>query len=519
MIFLRLSKPPFEIEEGEEEEIEATVEQKLVETARTLQEKEKEKARLEKEKEKAQKLKKCQNSQRIHTWKLNASAKNTIWDTHSLLFLFWYVFLFFIFLFTFSVELVGVTCAHPFISPPPSNEAWEGIPPFLPPSGYGNQFVRPLGHTPESLSMMAVKSPTTAKVMRPADLTLPPSTRRNTMVRSISAPDVRLAPRALKKSKAKAAAAKTKVHVALFQPHGMGVGARRDLLHGTVARLRNNTRRDGERVGSISPSTSGASKAARYQQMVDLHSKALEQKRVEQLRERARLFGLKVATAKAQLRASRAKAKYIQQAALAATAASTASMAAADRRNNQSRRESAGPSSRAQISEEDSKATSMSASSGTMAQSSSSYSSSSSAPSTNAQAVRTAHWGMSNDSSGDQPPTYATAMLLPQAGTQAETDLIQKLAIQSLDREVRQQQQQSQYESGDDRKDMTPGDSINLSFAMLPTSSSTNAESLHLMLPVSPSHQNPSDSAVGMLVRQNVTDVGTPDDESKQIKH
>jgi len=79
------------------------------------------------------------------------------------------------------------------------------------------------------------------------------------------------------------------------------------------------------------------------QQMRDAHNKRMEERLLEQLRERARLFGIKVATRAAQLKASRAAAKAAkrsgaphpsqQQQSWAAVAAGAA------RRNNQVARE------------------------------------------------------------------------------------------------------------------------------------------------------------------------------------
>lgn len=409
VLFFRLSKPPTPVEEEEEEAATVATEEKLVEAARTEKE--------QKERREKKKLK--------------------------------------------QLEVGGVPGTHPPTSPPLASypSAFEILPSHMPSGGFGNQYVRPVPSHPHPHPRHVDWS----QLHRP----------RRGLVRSRSAPDVRLARRALRKNKAaaKAAAQKTAVRVALFQPHGLGAGTagtRRDALRG--AKLRNNTRAgvptaSGDAAAAAATAaragTDGAADQSRYQQMLDRHAQLQEQKHLERVREKARLFGIKVATRAAQIKEQRSKSKA--KAAAAKKEKESTSANTANRRNNQSRRR--GPSSRARgpSSQPDtaSSSSSSAATSSSLTDLSAAFPSSSSfstsaplASSADNSSVGRVHWSMNENLSGSELSSMAAAMPLPKEGSAQENELIQRLAIAALEREQVEQDeaqrraQQEQHQHG-----------------------------------------------------------------------
>lgn len=268
----------------------------------------------------------------------------------------------------------------------------------------GGQYVRPLGETAKH-HHHATAAP-----------------RRNSMRRSLSAPDLHLAMRALRKSRAKVSKASVGP-AALFHPHRPTVGIRRDLLRGGRPHLKNVHELDSE-AGSV---TSAAERDHTRQRMREAHNQRLEQERVAQLRERVRLFGLKVATRVAQIKATRAKHK--RAAKLAAAVGSTLHTG---RIRNNSKRHASGasssfvPSSRAVSSHPlpppiDVPESKMDELAGGHL--------SPSFFADNATAGRV-HWTILTDA-----PSSSSLIPFPAPGSQQEAALIQRIAEHSVDRE------------------------------------------------------------------------------------
>ena len=197
------------------------------------------------------------------------------------------------------------------VSPPLEDyqRAFESVPHVAPGTGASVQYVRPLGAEethhlhPHAQMHLHPSAP-------------PPMLHRGSLKRSLSAPDVRLAKRFLRKRRvAKAAAAvppkEAGARVALFQPHGMTLGMRRHLLRGGRPKigLGRNARVDLDQLseaGRASFEQQQSAAETRAQMRVDHHAR-MEARALEQVRERARLFGLKVATRAMQIKASRAQ--------------------------------------------------------------------------------------------------------------------------------------------------------------------------------------------------------------------
>jgi hypothetical protein len=339
-----------------------------------------------------------------------------------------------------NLSSTPVSTQHPLASPALHDyiRAYAEIPHVAPGLTTDGQWVRPTEESHRAL----------APLVHPH---APPLARKRVKLkRSLSAPDVRLASRFLRKAKlrqqAKAGAVGKQpvARVALFQPHGapdvrhgMTLGQRRDLLRGgrPRTRLSRNVRPDVDSdAGSVSVAAQQAAAEQRMQMKV-AHAKRMEERRVEQLRERARLFGIQVATRAAQIKAARAKRRTMDK--LPQLDASGRPMEA--RRNNQMPR-SSGSSS---------KISAAVAASSTDAPSASRPSRTLDAPERKSSApasplcarlpsispMAAVHWSVLDVDAMDHSGAHASAVPLPPPGSRQECELIEQLAQASVARE------------------------------------------------------------------------------------
>ena len=326
----------------------------------------------------------------------------------------------------FSVERHPSTIRvpHTLASPESSvhSNEFESIPHIAVPPPQGQfQYIRPLGGE-DALSKAAKHH---GFRHRPYGLR-----------RSLSAPDVHLATRFLRRSRA-AKQAKPK-KVALFQPHRMTLGMRRDLLRGARPRMKNVREMESDAGSAADMQKTALQQKEARQKMRAAHNKRIEEERVEQLRERVRLFGIKVATRAAQIKATRAKLKHHRGPSLKMLVDPITGLPTSASKRNNSKRKSGGSGGAA------TDATAAGSVSSTSAASSNSR-----APydhlarsdeeskqfdpsnffSDNSTATRV-RWSILTD-----PPTEASLIPLPAPGSQQEADLIQHLAEKSIERE------------------------------------------------------------------------------------
>lgn len=241
-----------------------------------------------------------------------------------------------------------------------------------------------------------------------------------------------LATRFLRRSRAAKLPPKPK-QLALFQPHRMTLGMRRDLLRGARPRMKNVREMDSD-AGSVE---SSRQKEETRQKMREAHNKRIEAERVEQLRERVRLFGIKVATRAAQIKATRAKMKHHRGPSMRGMIDPVTGLpTSASKRNNSAKRKSGTHTQGASLTTTPSASSDAPSSAQRPAASdldeSKGYDDPSNFFADNATASRV-HWSILTD-----PPTEASLIPLPTPGSQQEADLIQHLAEKSIEREQRQ---------------------------------------------------------------------------------